>query len=181
MSLTVKLLLAMSIAFSLFLTGGFLLSDHYEVERNLVIDAAFEEIYPQLYDLKKWQDWTTWTPKADPSMEIRYEGNETGAGAKQIWTGKKMGDGELILTESNPGDGVYYVMKMNEGNVKMKGRISFRPINPTVTKVVWTVSGELGNNPIFRYFGLLMENMIANDLEQGLKNLKEIVESSPKK
>ncbi len=176
MSRTVKFLIVVSIAFSLFLVGGFLLPSHYQAEKELVMEAAFEDIYPYLTDLKKWNDWTAWSKKEDPSLEIRYEGNETGAGSKQIWKGNKMGDGELMLTESNPGDGVYYVMKMNEGNVEMKGSIVFRPVNPTRTKVLWNMGGELGNNPIFRYFGLLMENMVEKDLELGLKNLKEIVE-----
>ncbi|MGB0932002.1 MAG: SRPBCC family protein [Chitinophagales bacterium] len=178
MSRTVKFLIVVSIVFSLFLASGFLLPDHYEVKRDIAIKSNSEGIYPYLSDLKKWQDWTAWSKKEDPSLEIHYEGSETGQGAKQIWNGKKMGDGELTLTESNPGDGVYYVMKMSEGNVQMKGSIVFRPIDPTNTKVVWTVSGELGNNPIFRYFGFLMENMLANDLETGLKSLKGMVEKN---
>ena len=151
--------------------------DHYEVQRDIVVDTSFEAIYPYLSDLKKWDSWTAWSKKEDPSLQVRYEGSETGQGAKQIWTGEKMGDGELMITESNPGDGVYYVMSMNEGNVKMKGKIVFRPQDPTHTKVLWEVSGELGSNPIFRYFGLLMENMLANDLEKGLENLKDLVEA----
>ncbi|MEZ4887120.1 MAG: SRPBCC family protein [Chitinophagales bacterium] len=177
MSRTVKFLIALSIAFSLFLVSGFLLPNHYEVQRDIIIDASFENIYPYLSDLKKWEDWTAWSKKEDPSLQMRYEGSETGQGAKQIWKGDKMGDGELMLTESNIGDGVYYVMKMNEGNIEMKGSIVFRAAEPTQTKVLWTVSGQLGNNPIFRYFGLLMDNMIASDLEQGLTNLKTMVES----
>jgi len=176
MSRTIKFLVLLSILFSLFLVGGFLLPDHYEVEEEIMVDAPFQDIYPFLSDLKKWQDWTVWSKKEDPSLVVRYEGSEIGQGAKQIWKGDKMGDGELMLTESNLGDGVYYVMKMNDGNVKMKGSIVFRPISPERTKVLWNVSGELGSNPLFRYFGILMKNMISNDLQKGLVNLKEIAE-----
>ena len=176
MSRTTKFLVIFSIVFSLFLVGGFLLPSKYQVEKDVVIDAHFEAIYPYLADLRKWQEWSAWTKKADPSLQIQYEGNETGEGSSQKWQGEKMGEGELMLTEANVGDGVYYVMKMNEGNIEMRGSIVFRPVSPTITKVIWNVSGELGDNPVFRYFGLLMDNMIANDLEQGLKNLKAIVE-----
>ncbi len=176
MSRTIKFLVFLSILFSLVLAGGFLLPGHYEVEEEIMVDAPFQDIYPFLSDLKNWQDWTVWSSKEDPSMEVRFEGSESGQGAKQIWKGDKMGEGELILTESNPGDGVYYVMKMNEGNVEMKGSIVFRPTSPQRTKVLWNVKGELGNNPLFRYFGILMKNMISNDLEKGLANLKEVAE-----
>lgn len=176
MSNTFKFLIGLSIVFSLFLAGGFLLSDTYEVKRDILVDAPFQEIYPYLSDLKKWEDWSAWSKKEDPTLQIRYEGSETGQGAKQIWKGEQMGDGELLLTESNIGDGIYYVMKMNDGNVQMQGSIVFRPTSPEQTKVVWTVSGELGSNPIFRYFGLLMDDMIANDVERGLANLKKVAE-----
>lgn len=141
-----------------------------------MIDAPFQEIYPYLNDLRKWQEWSNLTKEQDPTLQIRYEGSETGQGAKQVWEGEQVGNGELMLTESNIGDGVYYVTKMNDGNVEMRGSIVFRPPSPTQTKVIWTVSGELGDNPIFRYFGLLMDDLIANDVEKGLANLKALVE-----
>jgi len=46
------------------------------------------------------------------------------------------------------------------------------------TKVVWTMNGNAGMNPIFRWFGLFMDKMVGPDFEAGLKNLKKLAEAS---
>jgi hypothetical protein len=43
-------------------------------------------------------------------------------------------------------------------------------------KVVWTDQGDLGMNPVFRWFGLFIEKIIAPDFERGLANIKKLVE-----
>jgi hypothetical protein len=43
-------------------------------------------------------------------------------------------------------------------------------------KVVWTDQGDFGMNPMFRWFGLFIEKIIAPDFERGLANIKKLVE-----
>lgn len=42
--------------------------------------------------------------------------------------------------------------------------------------VTWAIEGELGYNPLMRYFGLGIESVWGPELEQGLQNLKEVCE-----
>ena len=44
-------------------------------------------------------------------------------------------------------------------------------------KVTWSNEGDLGGNPVNRYFGLMMDKMIGPDFEEGLAKLKEIAEA----
>ena len=44
------------------------------------------------------------------------------------------------------------------------------------TRVVWVDAGDLGNNPVNRWFGLFLEKIIGPDFERGLANLKRLVE-----
>jgi len=46
------------------------------------------------------------------------------------------------------------------------------------TLVTWTNEGELAY-PLMRYFGLLLDNMLGPDFEQGLARLKMYIESLP--
>ncbi|VAW34804.1 hypothetical protein MNBD_GAMMA01-1167, partial [hydrothermal vent metagenome] len=47
------------------------------------------------------------------------------------------------------------------------------------TKVSWVFENDFGYNIFYRYFGLVLEDMIAPDYEKGLQNLKRYVESLP--
>jgi hypothetical protein len=38
--------------------------------------------------------------------------------------------------------------------------------------VTWINEGDLGKNPVYRYFGLGMGSMLGGQMEQGLANLK---------
>ncbi len=44
------------------------------------------------------------------------------------------------------------------------------------TRVTWTNEGDMGANPVNRYFGLMMDRMVGPDFEAGLKNLKALAE-----
>jgi hypothetical protein len=46
-------------------------------------------------------------------------------------------------------------------------------------KVTWLDAGDLGMNPLFRWFGLFIEHMIGPDFEKGLANLKRVAEAAP--
>lgn len=43
-------------------------------------------------------------------------------------------------------------------------------------KVVWSDAGDLGMNPLSRWFGLFLDRMIGPDFEKGLSNLKRNLE-----
>lgn len=43
------------------------------------------------------------------------------------------------------------------------------------TQVTWTVTSDMGFNPVFRIFGLFMDRMLGNTYELGLKNIKALV------
>ena len=46
----------------------------------------------------------------------------------------------------------------------------------SATKVTWSNFGDLGGNPLVRYFGLVMDKMVGADFEAGLAGLKALAE-----
>ena len=46
------------------------------------------------------------------------------------------------------------------------------------TRVTWTNQGDVGTNPINRYFAQAMDRLVGPDFETGLKNLKALAERS---
>mgnify|MGYP006197501997 CR=1 FL=1 len=43
------------------------------------------------------------------------------------------------------------------------------------TKVTWTMNGNMGSNPLFRWMALFGDKMVGPDFEAGLANLKQHV------
>ena len=47
----------------------------------------------------------------------------------------------------------------------------------SVTQVTWTMNGNMGTNPLFRWMALFGDKMVGADFEAGLANLKALAEN----
>ncbi|MBL9137708.1 MAG: SRPBCC family protein [Verrucomicrobiales bacterium] len=158
---------------ALFLLVGLFLPRNYRVERSVVINARPEAIYPDLADLRRWPEWTVWNQQMDPSAKFVFDSPETGVGAAYRWTGEKMGSGSLKLTTANPTNGVVYDLDFEGGMIRAEGTIRFgAAAGGSGVEVTWINEGDLGKNPVNRYFGLTMDSMLGEQMAKGLSNLK---------
>lgn len=167
------LLIVLLIPIILVIVSVFLPS-HYRVVRSIQISARPEAIFTNINTLKTWPEWTAWTVERFPDMKTSFAGPDSGAGATYTWEGKTSGRGELKLTRSNP-DRIEFDLDFEQGKYVSKGSIAIEPSGGSV-KVIWTNEGDLGWNPVSRYFGLFMDKLMGPDFEKGLQNLKERVE-----
>ncbi|MBI2060300.1 MAG: SRPBCC family protein [Nitrospirae bacterium] len=156
---------------------SFFLPSQWSVERSSVIKAPPEAIFVHLNSFKNWKAWSPWEGK-DPQMTMSYEGPEEGVGAATRWDSPKMGKGTMTLTESVPPQKVVYDLDISEGKYRMKGSFTLTPGGEGTT-VTWRDEGDVGKNPIGKYFALLMPRMIAKDFDEGLANLKKLLEGGP--
>lgn len=170
-----KVLLVLVALVAVFLVVGFFLPGSYRVERHIVIRAKADPVFTKVNTLKHWPEWTAWTVARFPDMKLNFSGPEAGGGAVYSWTGKTSGDGTLKLTRSEPGKLIAYDLDFEHGKYLSKGEITFLPEGEAVL-VRWTNSGDLGANPVNRWFGLLMDKMMGPDLQTGLDNLKKQAE-----
>ena len=151
------------------------LPSHYRVVRRLQINARPEVVFTNINTLKTWPEWTAWTVERYPDMKISFAGPESGAGAIYTWEGKSSGSGLLKLTRSDPDKSIAYDLDFEHGKYVSRGAIGLEPSGNSV-KVTWTNEGDLGRNPVSRYFGLFMDKFMGPDFEKGLQNLKQRVE-----
>ena len=154
-------LLAVLFVISIFLPSTF------KVERSLAIHKSADTLFNQVNNLKNWQNWDPWE-RADPTMTHEYLG-DGGMGATHSWKGKD-GNGTLTILQSISPDIVIYQLQF-EGFEPMQGRIEFDAETDSITNVKWVMEGNMGNNPIKKYFGVMMDKMMGPDYESGLKNL----------
>jgi len=170
-----KILVALGVLLFVLIAISQLLPSTYHVERSVVIQAKPEAIHEWINDLKKWPEWSAWTTAKDPTLVTTYEGSDQGVGAISKWEAKKLGQGEMTLTESDPQKGVKFNLSFEHGKYLSTSSLAFEPAGDT-TKVVWGMDGDVSRNPMDRYFSLLMDKMIGPDFEEGLANLKKRAE-----
>ena len=175
MKILKKLMLAVATLVVLLLVVSLFLPSKWRVERSIVIAAKPEAIYPLIGQPKTWPEWTAWTKEKDPTLTFSYSGPEQGVGAVSKWTSAKMGSGTAVLTAADPQKGITFDLSIEEGKFKSIASIAMEPAGDG-TKVTWSNYGDLGWNPIARYFGLMFEKWIGPDYEEGLANLKRKLE-----
>ena len=160
----------------LFVVTGLCLPRKFHVERSVFINAPPESVYVVVTKLREWPTWTAWTKERYPDMKIEFSGPEEGVGAKQTWEGKSSGSGSIEFTKANSEEGIAY--KFTFDGSPSTGGIGFFPGLDDGVLVTWYADGDLGMNPIARYFGLLMDRFMGPDFEKGLINLKKKVEAA---
>lgn len=171
-----KLLVVVGIIILLFVGMSFFIPNEYSVERRVSIDAKPSEIYPYVVDLKEWQKWGVWF-KRDPNMKLDYSGPDRAIGMRSEWISETEGNGEMEITQLEHNKRVLYQLYFPEFDIGSSGVVE---IVPTVdgSLVIWRDEGTVDNNPINKYFALMVDGMIGPDFEMGLENLKVLVENN---
>jgi uncharacterized protein YndB with AHSA1/START domain len=168
--------IGLGVAVVLFFLVGFCLPRKFHVERGLFMNAPPESIYAVITNLREWPTWTAWTKERYPDMTIQFSGAEEGVGAKQSWDGKSSGRGSIEITKANPEEGIAYAFSF-DGNPSTGGIGFFSGLDGG-TLVTWHADGDMGMNPIARYFGTQMDRFMGPDFEKSLLNLKKKVEAA---
>ena len=153
---------------------GLFLPAQYSVERSIVVNASPEKVHEYVGDLKKWDEWAPWKGE-DPSIVVTLGEKTSGVGASQSWVGDS-GTGALTITESSPDNGIKYDLLFDGGTYECSGSIKYYRLTDGDTRVAWAMTGDMGKSLTSGYFALLMDTMVGNMFEKGLKNLKNAVE-----
>ena len=156
---------------------GFILPQQVEVERTVVIGAPAHKIYPLVNDFQQFNRWSPWAQK-DPNTQYRFEGPESGVGAKMYWVSEhpQVGSGNQEIIESKPDA---FVRTRLDFGVQGEAYAYFR-LTPEADKttLVWGFTTDFGTNLVGRYMGLMFDSWIGADYEEGLSNLKRLAETN---
>lgn len=172
-----KILGALLIVIIVLVGVAYMLPRDAHVERSIVIDRPAAAVFPLLNSLKRFSEWSPWS-QYDPNVKMSYSGPDSGPGAAMHWAGNsKVGSGDQIITESIPDKRVS--TDLNFGDMGASKAAWLLTSDGNSTTVVWTLDANLGNSPVGRYMGLLMDKMVGPDYERGLAQLKTLVEKSP--
>jgi uncharacterized protein YndB with AHSA1/START domain len=154
--------------------GGYALSPEFRAVRSTVVNAPPDKVYALLADPREWKRWTVWNQR-DLSMAITYSGPASGAGAGWAWQSKSEGDGKMTFTAADPGKRIGYELFFPDFGTTSTGALELAP-EGNGTKVTWSMNGNMGSNPLFRWIALFGDKMVGPDFEAGLANLKALAE-----
>ena len=168
------LLIAIVVLGAVLIGGGLLLSPKFSVSRTVTVNAAPDKIYALVADPRGWKAWSAWN-RRDPAMTIEYSGPASGPGAVWAWKSKSQGDGKMTFTAATPNQGVDFDLYFPDFGTTSSGEFRL-DANGGATQVTWTMDGDMGTNPVYRWMGLFMDKMVGPDFDAGLANLKALAE-----
>ena len=178
MKILLRILGGLAVLVLLLVAIAFFLPRKYSVERSIVIEARPEVVFAQFADLRAWKNWGAWQER-DPAMKTTFSEQSTGVGAWSAWESKSEGSGKMTITEVEPAKRVVYRLEFPDMGTSSIGSMALQPADKGV-KVVWIDAGDLGMNPMFRWFGLFVDRMLGRDFEHGLRKMKALAEKAPK-
>ncbi|MBI2377881.1 MAG: SRPBCC family protein [Deltaproteobacteria bacterium] len=148
----------------------------FEVERSAKMDAPVEIVFAEVSNFRAWEVWSPWD-KLDPALKRSYSGADSGEGAKYAWEGNdEVGSGRMTIVKATPNQRI---------EIKLEFLKPFEATNMTIfgfqstgasSNVSWKMTGT--NNFLSKAFSLFvdMEDLVGNDFEKGLSQLKKVSE-----
>jgi hypothetical protein len=126
-------------------------------------------------NLHNWPSWSLWNKNMDPSFSVFYNQRTQGLGARQYFHGDLIGEGRFEINSYEPNATIGYNLYMNQGEASANGKFVFETASDK-TLIHWIDSGDVGNNPIFRY---MLSSKVASTektFDDGLKRIKDVLE-----
>ena len=136
------------------------------VTRQADVQMSPEDLIARVASTEGFQTFNPYCT-TDPDLQITPFGPAEGVGSGFRFEGKE-GKGTQTVTETTA--------------TRVTHLIDFgamgKPVQTIETKatdsgarVTWTVTSDMGFNPVFRIFGLFMDRMLGKTYELGLKNI----------
>jgi hypothetical protein len=148
----------------------------FSVQRSAVVAAPPAAVFALVNDLAAWDAWSPWK-KLDPNPKTTISTPSAGKGATFTWSGNDaIGEGSLTIVDSRPDEMVeaeQAFVRPFEGKARLV--FTFAP-DAGGTMVTWTMEGT--NNFVGKAMCLVMDMdaMLGKDFEQGLANIKAMVQ-----
>jgi hypothetical protein len=152
----------------------------YRVERSTIVNASPAVVFPYVNRPKEFVSWSPWE-KLDPNNKTTYSGPDEGVGAAYAWQGNsEVGSGKMTIIESKANEMVQQDLEFIEPFASKSTVMHALAPAGEGTKVSWIMEGN--NDFMGKLFGVFMnmDTMIGKDFDEGLANLKRLVEAKAK-
>ena len=164
---------------ALLLIAALFMPKEYAVEREVTINKPVDSVFKYLKYLKNQNEFSVWA-NIDPNMKSTFTGTDGAVGAISAWESKvkEVGIGEQEITKINEGKRLDFEIRFKEPmNDTAMGFMSTEMVSENQTKVKWGINGIIPYPINLMLPFMKMDQMIGNDLQKGLENLKAKMEN----
>lgn len=150
----------------------------YGVVCEVVINKPKTEVFEYVKLLKNQENFSVWANK-DPGMKKEYRGTDGTVGFVSAWDSKNedVGKGEQEIKKIIEGERIDYELRFIEPMSSSDlAFITFETVSDSQTKVKWGFSGKMKYPMNLVLLTMDIEGMIRKDFQDGLNNLKGILE-----
>lgn len=173
-----RLLIILILFISIVLIVAYFMPKEYSVEREITINKPADSIFKYVRSLKNQNEFSVWANR-DPKIRITYKGTDGAVGAVSSWESnvQEVGAGEQEITKITENRRLDFALRFKKPMEDTAvGFMSTEPVSENQTKVKWGISGVIPYPTNIMLPMLKMDQMIGNDLQKGLENLKEKME-----
>lgn len=164
---------------ALLLIAALFMPKEYAVEREVTINKPVDSVFKYVKYLKNQNEFSVWA-NIDPNMKSTFTGTDGAVGAISAWESKvkEVGIGEQEITKINEGKRLDFEIRFKEPmNDTAMGFMSTEMVSENQTKVKWGINGIIPYPINLMLPFMKMDQMIGNDLQKGLENLKAKMEN----
>jgi uncharacterized protein YndB with AHSA1/START domain len=173
-----KILLSLVAILLLIVAASFFVAKDFAVEREIVINKPSTQIFDFVVLLKNQEKYGAWSAK-DPTMKKDFKGEDGTVGAKAMWwsDNKDVGVGEQEIAKITPKSRIDYQLRFKEPfESESASFMTTEAIDSNTTIVRWGFSGSMPRPLNLMMLFMDMDKEGGKDFEEGLANLKKLME-----
>ena len=165
-------LIALLLIIALFINGN------YDIEREVTIIKSKEEVFDYVKYLRNQNKFSVWA-NIDPEMKTEFRGEDATVGFVSAWDSAhpKVGKGEQKIVKIEVDERIdYEIHFIKPFEATNYAYLAFESPTKITTKVMWGFKGKMKYPMNLMMLTMNMEKMLAPDLQNGLNNLKVLLE-----
>jgi hypothetical protein len=173
-----KLMIIIAVVIATPLIAAIFTQKDYNVEREIIIEQPKTLVFNYLKMLKNQDYFSKWA-KMDPEMEKNYHGTDGEVGFVATWHSENpdVGTGEQEIIAIKEGERIDFELRFIKPFESTEPAfMTTESVADQQTKVTWGFNGHMDYPMNVMFLFMDFEQMIGDDLQTGLDNLKVILE-----
>lgn len=173
-----KLFLFLLVLLGIILIAAAFMKKDFAVEKEIVINQPKDSVFKFIKFLKNQDQFSVWA-KMDPKMKNQFKGNDGEIGAINSWESdnENVGIGEQEIKNIKEGERIDFELRFKKPMEATNfAYMTTEALSPTQTKVKWGFTGSSPYPFNFMLAFMNMDEMVGKDFQQGLDNLKVLLE-----
>ncbi|MFC4873198.1 SRPBCC family protein [Negadavirga shengliensis] len=178
MGILKKIFIGVVIIIAIPLVLALFVKKDYSVEREVVINKPKQEVFDYIKYLKNQDAYSKWATM-DPDMKKTYRGTDGTVGFVSAWESDngEVGTGEQEIKGITEGERIDFELRfIKPFEATSPAYMTTESLSENETVVKWGFSGHMNYPMNFMMLFMDFEEMIGEDLQSGLNNLKAQLE-----